>query len=83
MAEMDTPVEKVKSLDGSVSEPIGNSTITQTSNHEALPSRSKGVKGAAPPGQTLNGKQEHCMCEFALNRHGTPNADTVQTSSAS
>lgn len=60
MADTDMPVDKVKSLDGSVSEPIGNDLRIQSANNHSLPSRFKEGKDEAPPGQTLTGKQEHC-----------------------
>lgn len=79
MAESAKLAEKVKSLDGSVSEPISDGLSTQTSNHEALPSRPKEAKDTPPPGHTLTGKQEHCMRGHSSGMHGTPDADTVQT----
>ena len=60
MADVDKPTEKVKGLDGSVSDPVGNDLTTQSSTREALPYRPKEEKDVPPPGQTLTGKQEHC-----------------------
>ena len=81
MADGGKPAEKVKSLDGSVSEPVSDDVQTQISNHDVLPSRPKGGKDVPPPGQTLTGKQEHCMRAYLSDIYGTPNADTAQTSS--
>ena len=64
MAETSKPTEKIKGLDGSVSEPVSNSLTSEPVSQEALPLRPKGRNDVLPPGQTLTGKQEHCMYEL-------------------
>ena len=60
MATAAPPVEKIKSLDGTISRPIGSDPVSQSISQDALPVRSKGNRDVPPPGQTLTGKQEHC-----------------------
>ena len=62
MADSSKPVEKVKNLDGSISKTVSNNPSTDSTTQDALPLRQKDSKDVPPPGQTLTGKQEHCMC---------------------
>ncbi len=62
MASAAPPVDQIKSLDGTISEPISSDTVGQSTSREVLPVRPKGKEDVPPPGQTLTGKQEHCTC---------------------